>query len=201
METTEKIVEAYCRYIKNYFTISNVKIGNDEIDLLAVDTSKKTKVTKYHIEVSVSISSGFSKLTDKDFNLNKYQDRNLKAAQRRTIGFFIHQKFDKKEHIEKLKEIGFQKGQYKKVIVSWGWKDGAKKIADKQKILLWDFRDIITEIAKKFEDDKLTSRTTHLGYYNFTLEPQNIMTRNLMTFDRNTAGNIGFASGEVTCFY
>ena len=154
METTEKIVEAYCRYIKNLFTISNVKIKNDEIDLLAVDTSKKSKTIKYHIEVSVSISSGFSKLTANKYDPEKYKERNSQAAQRRTIGFFIEKKFGKKEHLEKLGELGFENGKYKKVIVSWGWTDEAKTIADNNKIELWDFRDIISEIGDFFKDDK-----------------------------------------------
>jgi len=154
METTEKIVEAYCRYIKHFFTISNVKIKNNEIDILAVDTSKKTKTTKYHIEVSVSISAGFSNLTANEFTEESHKDRNKKALQRRTIGFFIEKKFNKKEHIDKLNEFGFRKGEYKKVIVSWGWTEDAKKIADKNKIELWDFRDIISEIGEFFRDDK-----------------------------------------------
>jgi hypothetical protein len=154
METTEKIVEAYCRYIKNLFTISNVKIKNDELDLLAVDTYKKSKTVKYHIEVSVSISSGFSKLTSNKFDIEKYRERNNQASQRRTIGFFIKQKFNKPEHIEKLKELGFHNGNYKKVIVSWGWTDEAKIIADQNNIELWDFREIIKEIGEYFKDDK-----------------------------------------------
>jgi len=40
METTEKIVESYCRYVKRWFTISNIKCqGQYEIDLLAIDAS------------------------------------------------------------------------------------------------------------------------------------------------------------------
>jgi len=153
METTEKIVESYCRYIKNLFTISNIKIKNDEIDILAVDTSKKTKTVKYHIEVSVSISSGFSKLTDKTYDREKYKQRSNQAAQRRTIGFFMEEKFGKADHLSKLNEFGFEKGKYKKVIVSWGWTDGAKKIADKNDIELWDFREIIKEIGDFFKND------------------------------------------------
>mgnify|MGYP001601336576 CR=1 FL=1 len=154
METTEKIVESYCRYIKNFFTISNVKIKNDEIDLLAVDTSKENQTIKYHIEISVSISSNFSKLTAKEYNVEKYKEINGKASQRRTIGFFIEKKFGKKECLDKLKQLGFQEGQYKKVIVSWGWTDEAKEIADRHSIELWDFREIINEIGESFKEDK-----------------------------------------------
>ena len=38
METTEKIVEAYVRYVKNWFMLPNIKCGGQyDIDLLAVD--------------------------------------------------------------------------------------------------------------------------------------------------------------------
>jgi len=37
METTEKIVEAYVRYVKDWATIPNIKCkGQFEIDLLAI---------------------------------------------------------------------------------------------------------------------------------------------------------------------
>ena len=38
METTERIVEAYVRYIKGWATIPNIRCGGQlEIDLLAID--------------------------------------------------------------------------------------------------------------------------------------------------------------------
>ena len=38
METTEHIVESYVRFVKKWFTISNIKAkGGKEIDILAVD--------------------------------------------------------------------------------------------------------------------------------------------------------------------
>ncbi len=153
METTEKIVEAYYRYVKNLFTISNLKIKNDEIDILAIGY-EKNEIVKFHIEVSVSISSSFSKLNSKDFEKEKLKDRNNTAAQRRTIGYFIEKKFNKKEHLEKLKQLGFEDGSYRKVIVSWGWTDKAKVIADDNNIELKDFREIICEIGDTFKKDK-----------------------------------------------
>ena len=48
METTEKIVEAYVRYVKNQAPIPNVKCpGQWEIDILAIDP---VKLNRYHIE-------------------------------------------------------------------------------------------------------------------------------------------------------
>ncbi|MDR7584895.1 MAG: hypothetical protein QN158_04805 [Armatimonadota bacterium] len=54
METTEKIVEAYVRYVKGWLTIPNIKCeGQLEIDLLAVDVSDPARIDRYHIESGV----------------------------------------------------------------------------------------------------------------------------------------------------
>jgi len=72
METTEKIVEAYVRYVKGWATIPNIKCpGQYEIDLLAVDPKTGKRA---HIESGVSISGGFSSLTTKP-----YSDADLKV--------------------------------------------------------------------------------------------------------------------------
>jgi hypothetical protein len=86
METTEKIVEAYVRYVRNWATIPNVKCGQFEIDLLAIDP---VQFDRYHIETSVSVSAGFAKLTGKPFDPIALKDRVQGPTQRRTIGFFI----------------------------------------------------------------------------------------------------------------
>lgn len=148
METTEKIVESYCRYVKGWFTISNIKCsGQYEIDLLAIDASSNGNVKRYHIECGISISHAYSKLTEKEFSLAKLKTRAGQAEQRRTIGYFIHRKFGAKEVISELKKYGFKRGNYAKVIVTWGWKAEAKKKANRRKIILWDFRNILKEIA------------------------------------------------------
>ena len=65
METTEKIVEAYVRYVKGWATIPNVRCdGQYEIDLLAIDP---VSLARYHIETSVSGSQAYSRLTAKAF--------------------------------------------------------------------------------------------------------------------------------------
>ena len=153
METTEKIVEAYCRYIKGWFTIPNIKCEKQkEIDLLAVEANKR-KINKYHIEVSVSISGSFSPLTNKEFDVELLKNRTKQAEQRRTIGFYIKNKFNHEKVLSKLKDYEFNK-DYKKVIVTWGWKEDVKKIAIKEKIILWDFRDIIDAIANSMKNNK-----------------------------------------------
>lgn len=61
METTEKIVEAYVRYVKGWATIPNIRCdGGFEIDLLAIDPRTGDR---YHIETSISVSPVFSRLT------------------------------------------------------------------------------------------------------------------------------------------
>jgi hypothetical protein len=66
METTEKIVEAYVRYVKRWAIIPNIRCdGQFEIDLLAIDP---VTLRRYHIETSISGAQGFSKLTGQKFD-------------------------------------------------------------------------------------------------------------------------------------
>lgn len=165
METTEKIVEAYVRYIKGWATIPNIKCkGQREIDLLAVDPKDENR---YHIEVGVSISGGFSELTNKSYDPELLKVRGQAPSQRRTLGFFKDKKFTSPEVVEKLSEYGFRDGRYRKVIVTWGWQAGVREKATIEDIELWDFRDLVKEIIKAlqgkrtyFTDD--TMRTLHL---------------------------------------
>ena len=86
METTERIVEAYVRYVKGWFTIPNIKCkGQMEIDLLAVDISNPKNISRYHIESGVSISGAYSKLTNKPFSQDDLKERVKQAGQRRTL--------------------------------------------------------------------------------------------------------------------
>jgi hypothetical protein len=155
METTEKIVEAYCRYVRGWLTIPNVRCaGQYEADLLAVDVSSGKDVRRYHIECGVSISRSYSKLTAEKFSLEKLKERISKAGQRRTIGYFIEHKFKPVEGTDELARYGFKKGDYTKVIVTWGWTPEAKEKADTESIVLWDFREILGAIVKECRDSK-----------------------------------------------
>jgi hypothetical protein len=145
METTEKIVEAYVRYIKAWATIPNIKCpGQLEIDLLAINP---VTLERYHIETSVSISGGFSKLTRKPYDPSAAKIRVQAAAQRRTLGFFIQKKFGSDGIIKTLADYGFREGEYRKIIVSWDWDDGVLEEATSQGIDLWDFRQMLQEIG------------------------------------------------------
>jgi len=150
METTEKIVEAYCRYIKGWATIPNIKCsGQHEIDLVAIDPRT---LDHYHIETGVSISGSFSKLTAKPFSPEDFKVPVKKAVQRRTVGYFAVRKFGPPQVVDKLEEYGFKKGRYSKVIVTWGWTDEAKDQAKKHGIILWDFRELLRDIGEVFSD-------------------------------------------------
>jgi len=168
METTEKIVESYCRYVKQWFTIPNIKCkGQYEIDLLAVDTTSPKKLDRYHIECGVSISGSYSKLTAKPFSTEQLRIRVQQAGQRRTIGFFIERKFEQAQVLTELRKYGFVPGNYHRIIVTWGATDGAQALAENNGIQLWDFRDLLRQIAAANRDHKTyftddTARTIQL---------------------------------------
>ena len=165
METTEKIVEAYVRYVKGWFTIPNIKCpGQKEIDILAVDVSNSALLKRYHIESGVSISGSYSNLTIKDFSPENLKIRVKQAEQRRTLGYFINHKFNNSFVVEKLKSYNFLEGNYKKIVVSWKWDHDVEEAAEKASIELWDFREILKEIAASccadrtyFTDDTMRS--------------------------------------------
>ena len=165
METTEKIVEAYVRYVRGWATIPNIRCkGQFEIDLLAIDP---VSLKRYHIESGVSISGSFSALTAKAYNPNDLKKRTRIAGARRTLDYFVKKKFGSPNVRERLAEYGFKRGNYSKVIVTWGWTDEAARKAEKQRIMLWDFRDLIAEIAEAFGHNRShfpddTTRTLQL---------------------------------------
>ena len=165
METTEKIVEAYVRYIKRWATIPNFKCaGQHEIDLLAIDPVTDDR---YHIEVSVSISGVYSKLTDKPFDPELRKQRVHQPGQRMTIGHFAKRKFGARDVTAELRRYGFKRGRYEQIIVAWGWTDDAAKQAKARRITLWRFGDLMSEIAEAFKDTRAyftddTLRTLHL---------------------------------------
>ena len=149
METTERIVEAYVRYVKRWATIPNIKCeGQFEIDLLAIDP---LSLDRYHIESGVSVSSSYRALTAKPYNPDDLKIRVKIAGTRRTLGYFIERKFGSPRVIAKLNEYGFHPGNYSKVIVTWGWTEEAARKAQAENVTLWDFRDLMDAIAQEFK--------------------------------------------------
>lgn len=168
METTEKIVEAYVRYVKGCLTLPNIKCGGQlEIDLLAIKPVGQTQMKRYHIESGVSISGSFSKLTNKPYSAADAKIRTKTAAQRRTLGYFVEKKFGDPYITAELAKYGFVQGNYQKIIVSWDWNQDVISVAQEVGIELWDFKEILREIAEisssgksYFTDD--TMRTLQL---------------------------------------
>lgn len=150
METAERIVEAYCRFVKKWATIPNIRCGGQqEIDLLAIDPRNQTR---YHIEVSVSISEAFSELTGDPYDPELARQPGQAPTQHRALGYFKERKFGSDNIVKSLEGFGFEPGNYAKVIVTWGWTDGLKEIAAGEGIELWEFRVIMAEIAKELEE-------------------------------------------------
>lgn len=169
MQTTERIVNSYCNYVKGWFTIQNISCdGHQEIDILAINPRGKGKNRRYHIECSVSISQAYSKLTAKPFSEDLWKQRVHQARERMTIGYFDKKKFKSPFVVKKLAEFGFEGDNYTRAIVAWGWQDGVEEVAAKKGIELWSFTDdVLAELTKKldgsgtfFDDD--TCRTIQL---------------------------------------
>lgn len=165
METTERIVEAYVRYLKGWATIPNIRCdGQLEIDLVAIDLKS---LDRYHIESGVSVSGSYSKLTNHPYSADALKQRVKQAGQRRTLGYFRDRKFGDEHVVARLKDYGFRDGKYQKVVVTWGWQDGVEEAAQEANITLWDFRSLIADLAKAFTSQRTyfgddTLRTLHL---------------------------------------
>ena len=87
-----------------------------------------------------------------------------KPKMRRTLGYFIEQKFGSPQIVAKLAEYGFLPDGHTRIVVTWDWTPEAKAAAHAANIELWDFRNIMREIAHSihgkrsyFTDDTLRS--------------------------------------------
>lgn len=135
------------RIAKKCLTIANVKCGNGkEIDLLAVDSQNK----RFHIEVTISTSDMFSKITDKKITKEDIKAKpGKKSPYRRTMDFFINDKFNDSNVLEGLKEFGFKGENYRKVIVSGDADTKARARAKTEGIELWCMPDLLKSLFLK----------------------------------------------------
>jgi hypothetical protein len=164
METTEKIVEAYVRYVKGWATIPNLRCAaQKEIDLFAIDPVTDER---WHIETSVSISSGFSKLSNDLYEPGEHKHRVKAAGARRKLGFFMAEKFLPEAVNAKLALYGCKEGGIRRAIVTWDCKDGVIEAAKELGIEVWllpTLMGVIAELAKAgkeyFSDDTLRTIT------------------------------------------
>lgn len=164
METTERIVEAYVRHVRGWATIPNLRCGGQkEIDLFAIDPVTDER---WHIETSVSISSGFSKLTNNPYAPGEHKVRVKSAGARRKLGFFMAEKFLPDAVNAKLAEYGCQEGGIRRAIVTWDCKDGVVEAATELGVEVWLLPELMREIAtlaragkEYFSDDTLRTIT------------------------------------------
>jgi hypothetical protein len=147
VETTERIVEAYVRYVKGWATIPNLRCDEQkEIDLFAIDPMTDER---WHIETSVSISSGFSALTNDPFEPGEHKQRLKAATARRKLGFFLTEKFLPTAVERRLSCLGYSPGKLRRAIVTWDWKEGVKEAGDDAGVELWSMPALMQEIATK----------------------------------------------------
>jgi len=146
VETTEKIVEAYCRYIKHWFTIPDVRVKNNEIDLIAVDRDGN----KAHIEMGFYISGGLSRLKKSEGETGEDSSPSRQTATRTSLSYLQKKKFNAPEIINELNEsYGFDKEQYKKIIVTWNAEEETIKAAEEDGIEIWLLPKLIEEIQSQ----------------------------------------------------
>ena len=150
METTEKIVEAYCRYIKGWFTLPNLRVENTEVDLIAQDKDGNY----YHIEVHVSVSGAFLKLTAQLYTANEEQTRAKAAGARNKIGFYVEKKFAGFRMVELFKQIGIDYAKVQKIIVAWDAQPEAVQEAEQHSIGVWLMPDLIREMLASVKRSK-----------------------------------------------
>jgi hypothetical protein len=152
VETTERIVEAYVRYVRGWATIPNLRCaGQKEIDLFAIDPVTDER---WHIETSVSISSGFSALTNEPFEPGEHKQRVKAAAARRKLGFFLAENFQPAAVEQRLSCLGCAPGQLRRAIVIWDWKAGVREAAAVANVELWSLPAFMNEIAKKAREGR-----------------------------------------------
>ena len=147
MNAAERIVEAYFRYVRGIFTRTAVRgAGQVELDIIGVDTSKSPPVF-FHIESSVSISSVYSRITDKPFSPSEARQRQKMAGQRKTAEFFIAKKFFSDEVLATLKQVGGKTKDLKRVLVSWEFDNEARRVLEGKSIECLTMKKIFQELA------------------------------------------------------
>lgn len=147
MNAAERIVEAYFRYVRGIFTRTSVRhVGQVELDIIGVDPNKSPPAF-FHIESSVSISSAYSRITNKPFSPSEAKQRQKMASQRRTAGFFIEKKFFSPEVLATLKQIGCKTQNLKRILVSWEFDNAAQRVLEDKGIECLTMKKIFQELA------------------------------------------------------
>ncbi len=149
MNVAEEIVETYVRYVKGWFTNTNIVCQkNKDIDILAIDLANSKK---YHIEVSVSVSGNFRKLISRD------PDSILdKPKKKRTVTYFLREKFQHPIILQKLSDLHFENPQ--KIIVTHTIERSPEmqKILGENQIEFWLIEELVNEIVEKIDNKHQT---------------------------------------------
>ncbi len=149
MNAAEKIVEAYFEYVRGVFTRTSLRgEGQAELDIVGVDPNKNPPVY-YHIESTVSISSAYSKITNKPYSFEDEKNRQKKAGQRCTAGFFIQKKFFAKDVEASLKKEGCALDALKRVLVAWEFDDDAREVLESKGIECLTMKQIFQKLADR----------------------------------------------------
>jgi len=103
----EQIVEEWLTR-QGYFTIRGLRIGNDEIDLLAIKHLGGGRWDNIHVEVQVSIRpvsyiSGLTKARQQEFNISGA--KNAKNRTREQLQHAVDDWLNKKFHSDKKKKV------------------------------------------------------------------------------------------------
>ncbi len=165
--SAEKQVVNYWLNKKGFFTLTNVKAGNKDIDIIAI-SFKDDKVDKiYHLEVICSISSSVINIKDID----------------KGIGLIIKNKFDDTEIVKAVREtirrFAVGETEYEKVLVLGTLPLSKKKeVVEKfesKRIHIYDFERILVDVMQGidthyYRDDML--RSLQLVKYLLVLKPE-----------------------------
>ncbi len=141
MNATEHLVEQYVRHVLNWFTITNIKFGNREIDILAIDTKGKA----YQIEVDMHKGGlQWGPGGNDGYTVRQYKQKKFDAKTKD----FIRKKFG----LRKTKDIW----------VCWGihpkCRRAVRKSAKESKVIIWEVKTMLKKFldevgTTKYEDD------------------------------------------------
>lgn len=146
MNATEQIVKSYFEHINHLFTRSNIKgVGQCELDLIGIKT--ENGIRYFHIETTVSIADGFSKITNKQYDPEEEKKRVESAKQKKTAGYFIKKKFYSDSVLESYKKIGIDKNNLERIVVAWDFETDAIEALSKRNIQCKRIKDIFQELA------------------------------------------------------
>lgn len=124
MKATEQIVRSYYEHIHGLYTRPNIKgCGQCELDLIAVKTAPV--VEYWHVETTVSIADGFSRISNDKYDPEKEKERVQSAAQKKTAGYFIEKKFYAQQVMDTYQILGMENEKVKRVVVAWDFEDSA----------------------------------------------------------------------------